>query len=691
MLHCSQKIVILSVVLSCTIMAAFAQTDLRFNHFTTSNGLPDNTVRDIFQDRNGYLWFSTGEGLMKYDGVNKTIYRHSGGDSTTLSSSDVTSVCEDNSGNIWVGTSEGLNMIKQDDGSVKRFSSLAFNRIFRSQNVTSVSCNIDGTIWVGTSAGLFKYSALKDTFLYVLHRQIINMPALPAAVSYKGISFDTKGNIYTSLAGSIYYSLNKGRSFQELDLQHRTTLPNGEVWISFIKIIDGNLYWSDWGYSHIYCKNLTTGAQKEYVFDKLPFQHPTEVIYDICKTGDDELWLAGVQGIGETTNDVFILNSRTGICKRLKQQPDLFSLHCGNIKSILKDRQGTIWIGGFQGIDYYSEAFSLYKTYSAKKDDPGSYQGGIVNSICKDRSQRIWVGSSNGLSCFNDSSQQFTRFIISSRYSLGNSLNNIDKLFLDSSGLLWIATESQVIQFDTRINKFITAKNGAIKIIYASDATPVVCFAQDHQNNIWMGLWESGLLKYDQATQKMQLYSKHSTDPAFYIAREWPSSMVVDDNNNLWIGYNDYGGFAKMDLNTRKMDYYATDAANSNINDPIISQLLPLKNNTLMLATNKNGLKVFDPAATNKFYEIKSLISNKISGILQAADKTIWINTPAGLSNLNTVTGMIQNFPVEVAGRQLNSGAFCISNDNKIFLGIDSAFVSFSLHKKKILLLWLLQ
>jgi ligand-binding sensor domain-containing protein len=96
---------------------SFPQYDeIKFEHFTTKDGLPDLTVNCILQDHLGYLWFGTDNGLVKYDGYSMTFYRPQPNDSNSLSQHKVKVIYEDGKNNLWIGTG-WLN-----EGGLNRFN-----------------------------------------------------------------------------------------------------------------------------------------------------------------------------------------------------------------------------------------------------------------------------------------------------------------------------------------------------------------------------------------------------------------------------------------------------------------------------------------------------------------------------------------------------------------------------------------
>src|SRR5687767_960691 len=134
--------------------------DLEFQHLSTKQGLSQANVWDIVQDRFGFIWIATEDGLNVYDGYSFTTYRNNPLDSASISNSNIRCVVPDSSGNLWIGTRAGLNYYN--------FSTKTFERFFYDKNNSNTISNNNinviyrdshQNIWIGTARGLTVYNA----------------------------------------------------------------------------------------------------------------------------------------------------------------------------------------------------------------------------------------------------------------------------------------------------------------------------------------------------------------------------------------------------------------------------------------------------------------------------------------------------------------------------------------------------
>ena len=139
---------------------------VKFSHLTTNNGLSDNRINSILQDRRGFMWFATENGLNRYDGNTFVVYKNNPDDANTLSASLIQSLTEDGYGDLWIGTWGGLDKF---DPTTERFTHYRYNpdnpNSISSDAIKSIAHDSQGHLWVGTvDAGLNKFDPDTETF-----------------------------------------------------------------------------------------------------------------------------------------------------------------------------------------------------------------------------------------------------------------------------------------------------------------------------------------------------------------------------------------------------------------------------------------------------------------------------------------------------------------------------------------------
>ena len=132
-------LLIISILFSAHL---FAQQNISIEQITVADGLPENSVRSIIQDKYGFLWLGTQNGLVKYDGYNFTIFQHDPEDAKSLSNNFVVDIIEDDENNIWVGCNfNGLNKLDRKTETFTRYT-------HNPENPNSISDNAAITLYI---------------------------------------------------------------------------------------------------------------------------------------------------------------------------------------------------------------------------------------------------------------------------------------------------------------------------------------------------------------------------------------------------------------------------------------------------------------------------------------------------------------------------------------------------------------
>jgi ligand-binding sensor domain-containing protein len=195
---------LLGVLLLALSSVATAQPELRFKQIDVEDGLPHNTVLSILQDRKGFMWFATQDGLCRYDGYAFTVFRHQLSDSTSLSSNKIMSILEDREGYIWVGTqATGLNRFDPETETFIRF------RIDSAKGgsqdnlwVSELLEDQQGDIWGATfGGGLFRYDKSRNSFERFTYQA--DDPRSISSNDLNSMAIDGQGNIWIGAVGGL--------------------------------------------------------------------------------------------------------------------------------------------------------------------------------------------------------------------------------------------------------------------------------------------------------------------------------------------------------------------------------------------------------------------------------------------------------------------------------------------------------
>jgi ligand-binding sensor domain-containing protein len=164
-----------------------------FINLDQSDDLSNNTVNDIYQDVNGYIWIATMDGLNRFDGNKFISFKHSKNDSTSISDNFITSITGDSKGNIWVGTAKGLNKYNRQTGTFIRYKSSPFlPHTLRNNHVRRVLLQSDSVLWAETIDGtLSRLEILSEEFDHFSHKPISQPDYL-----YHTLWCDDNGNIW---------------------------------------------------------------------------------------------------------------------------------------------------------------------------------------------------------------------------------------------------------------------------------------------------------------------------------------------------------------------------------------------------------------------------------------------------------------------------------------------------------------
>ena len=345
------RILLLLLIWVTSFLNVYSQL-IKFNHLTIENGLSNNDVNTVIQDKTGYIWFGTEDGLNRYDGYNFKIFRNNPSDSNSLSDNSIWCLMEDRKGNIWIGTKGGV--LNKYDPATEKFTHWKIKSSFTEENsLTTLYENSKGQIWIGSyKEGIYRLNPLTNK---IDHWK--SDPNNSKSISHnfvKDIIEDENGNVligtYIGFNRFNPDSINKGFKRFYFNPKNEKSISNNLIWA----ITKSNYY------QNVFWVGTANGLDKfNYLtdtFEKILIQNKENILYansvsDVIETNmDDKRFIFLSSYVGLIKVDLV-----TGETIRFRHDPDdSESLIDNQINKIIKDRSGVIWIATENGISYFS-------------------------------------------------------------------------------------------------------------------------------------------------------------------------------------------------------------------------------------------------------------------------------------------------------------------------------------------------
>ncbi|GGZ81777.1 hybrid sensor histidine kinase/response regulator transcription factor [Algibacter mikhailovii] len=624
--------------------------NLKLKHISLEQGLSQSSVLSILQDKNGFLWFGTRDGLNKYDGHNFKTYKHISNDSTSLSNNYIKALYEDDHGNMWIGTSNGLNLYVESEDNFQRF--MQTNNISNNE-ISNIIKDDSDHLWVATYHQLKSFS--------IKEKRIIDNRGIKLDTPIRAIlkSEDGKLWIKTTTAVGTY-------DFNNKTLKRHTLNAKGinDLNLNIISCLYEDRSKNIWlGYKNgLALLNKESNTFEVYSINKNQKSSINDNVRSIHEDYHGNLWIG-------TYNGLYILNAnKTSIEHFQHNEDNNSSLSQNSVFKIFEDSKGDIWIGTYAGgINYYDRNYDSFKLFSPGGKNTLNYK--VVSSIVEDGRDNLWIGTEGGgLNYYNDTTGNFEYFIHNPKNKNSLSSNNVKAITKDVKGNLWVGT------FDGGLN-FINIQNNKKNFQHfkniPNDTTSisndrVTALCEDDNNNIWLGTRGGGvniINKDSKRVTRLKPHSKYSKDFVNVITKSL-------NTNILYIGGNE--GLYEIDIYTQKINpiNFRSDD-NVFTKTPVIS-IYEDNTQNLWIGTEGNGLYYYDKKTkiSSNYGIAEGLPSEIIYGIL-AHENNLWLSTNQGLSKFDLTTKKVKNFDASdgIQGNEFNYGAYLKTKNNKLFFG----------------------
>ncbi|MEN8223501.1 MAG: two-component regulator propeller domain-containing protein [Acidobacteriota bacterium] len=600
------------------------------------------------QDSRGFIWIATEDGVNKYDGYEFINYKPDSNNKNSISHNYIWKVMEDSKGKIWIGT---------NGGGVNRFDPIKQNFIhFKNDvdNSESLSSNFvwdiyedsKGIIWVGTlGGGLNKLQWDEKTGepFFIRFQNTVNGPNRISGNNVASIYEDSKGNLWVGTNNGLNkIELNSDKIYE---FKHDPSDPDSLSDSSIIEVYEDNegILWvgTNYGLNRF---NRETGNFKRIFFGKNKNPGSRENRIWAIQGVNSEKLLVGTDG------GLIVLYKKNGKSDLYKRCETEGCISHNEIRSLLVDRSGIIWIGTEGGgICRYSPNKQKFRSYKRELQNYKNFDNRIIWSILEDRSGLIWMGTNGGGMISLDRRSGVHKFYKNNNSDPDSLSDNVVKSICeDDSGILWIGTETGGLnRFDPSTGKFIHFMN---------DPSDPESLGNDHVRKIIMGnrgyLWMAtaggGLNRFDRKTNKFKRYINDPDNPDS-IRHHNLYTVFEDKKGILWIGT--WGrGLIKFLKEEEKFIYYNQDYEDpSSLSHDLVVSFCEDKKGNFWIGTSGGGLNKFNRENETflRFGEKEGLINGVVYGILEGENGNLWMSTNKGIIRFDPETNLFKNYTKE--------------------------------------------
>ena len=643
--------VFLFLVFPATATAAVDKlNNLSFDFYSQEHGLSNNQIHCILQDKKGWMWFGTSQGVCRFDGYHFTVFKNDPDDSTSLKGNLVRAITEDSKGQLWIGTENGgLNKFNREK---EKFSQLFYagkEASLRDATVTAIHEDGAGFLWVGTETQLFRIE--KESSLTSV--KPVNLPAFNQY--FRILRSDRSGRIWTGTNNGLFvYDPKKNQAEKILLPQNLSS--NEEIW-EIVMEDDGQVLVGTYA-NGLYIVNQTTLQAEQLIID--PNNDRSNTVRAISKDRNGKYWI-GTRGglyVYEKVKGV------TGYYYHDEREPK--SLVNNSILCITHDAKGDVWIGTRSGINFLIDERQNIQGYKAMPGDDRYLNSSEIYAFWIDPQKDIWVGTeSGGINILNRKTGRF-RYMVPQRGNPNSlSRNCIKALLDDGQGNLWIGTFLGGIDV-------LNLQTGKFRHYFHDPANPeslsdnrVWALLRDSNNNIWAGT-SGGLDKFDPANGSFI----HEL-----VANGQQVNWLAEDRDHcLWIGADDLIIYNLNDRSVTRIEestrYMLQDSANR-----------------FWIATLNRGIVLYskEKGVVKHYTERNGLANNQTLAILEDNEHFLWISTTNGLSKFDPETERFHNFSLKngFQNNQFTYGAAFKTQEGELLFGGISGFNIFNPAKTK--------
>jgi len=656
---------------------------LHFENVGMEEGLSSHGVTGIFQDRKGYIWVATWEGLNKYDGYSFTKYQFDPFDSSSISQNGIYTIWEDRNGDgsIWLGTGDGMCRFDRATEKFTRFKPTP-NAAFADRNISAIHEDSDGMMWAGSFAGgLCRFDRKKGIFL-------------PESYHIKGVHCiykDRAGDLWIGNSTGLHKLILEKKTGQLAKVSFKSYLPDPAHPDSLSSHIVQCIFEDHEGILWMGTANglnsfdRKTGKFKRYLHDPKDIRSISTNQMgpwspgSIKEDAQGNLWIGTSKGLNKLSSD------RNTFTRYLHDSNDPYSLGADLVNSLHIDSAGILYVGVWGGklgkVNLNSKSFEL------RRHDPNiknSLSNNFVTSLVEDAPGIVWIGTyGGGLNRWDKKTDQFTHFRHNRTNPKTLRSDTVMAFLDDRQGFLWVCNGEVLSRLNKQTGECIHYHPNEKD--YSGHRVLVFSIARDREGFFWVGTG-NGLKRFDEKKGEFVEHFYHNPADKSGISDYTAITLFADSRDDIWIGFGS-NATDRYNKKTKTFKHYMHDARDStSISQNIVKSIFEDATGNLWVGTIGGGFSHFNYQTENftTFTNKHGLPDNNVYSIIADNKGQLWLGTSNGLSRFDPVArtftnyddkdGLQSNVFAAGEGGDLSKGSCLKSSDGTIYFGGNNGF-----------------
>lgn len=635
----------------------FAQLmNLEFDAYNTTHGLSQNFVTSIAQDKTGFIWIGTDDGLNRFDGYEFKVFRNDENDSTSVIDNSIRALCVGPDSSIWIGTHNGVCRYFPKLEIFKRYPiDFTDSTQLSGASVSSIKIHPDGSIWIsyiGDGIDVIRPGRAK-----VMHYTINGVP--PHQLSsdlVSNILFMPDGDVLVGTLGGLEVIDKNGLVLTEEQMGAKYFWKD-EVHPSIRSLIysrDKRTLWVGTELQGLYKIDLIDKTIRNFNRNNSGLHF--NPIISMYEDSHGMLWI-GSEAIYlfDKKQQDLILYNEYGIQGSIVIRNPIYT--------IFEDKDKNVWMGTFRlGLLKYNPLDTRILHYHTNQGE-GSIKNNEILSFNQDKTGAMWIGTGGaGLFRLDDDLKGFEEASKNDSFSS----RSIKVIHRDQKGNLWLGTwEGGLMRYHPQRDELEIfnpdKKNFPSWHIWAIE--------EDHSGNLWLGTLRDGLIYFNPVTHEYTTFKSNQNDSTA-IPNNDILSLHMDRLQNLWVGTGN--GLSIRPKNSNRF-YTMMAGKPKSITSNIILCMYEDLTGRIWAGTNGGGINIID--RNHKVIQVLSqkdgLPSGTVAAIQPDEEGNIWASTYNGLVKIDGKTLLITEVPqiIGLQGREFIPRSSFRSQDGKLFFG----------------------